>query len=496
MPKKILLKYFSALCLLVILAWPRASAQFGNTYYHMFGIPQANQLNPAFQPGCDGYIGLPSVSPVRFEAESNSLAFGDVFSWDKSLKKYTSFMYSDGNKQKFLDALEPVNQIRAELASSIISIGFRKEELYFTLDFSERIVQGLSFSEDFIEFLMYGNSKSDNFNFSELSENLNYFHELAIGASYNVDDEMQFGLRAKLLLGGANATTRSSDINMKTSLEEWEFDSDIKMDVSIPYIDLPIDDDGFLDIDSIRTVTGDSTIEFFDIFFGLPGDLWDLLQPSELSTIGGLKNPGFAIDLGFSYTPIEKLTVSASLVDLGFIRWKNYVYNFQQEMDYTFQGLEFKLEEDYSPADELKDTLLENIKVKVTQKPYTTMLSGKVYLGVAYNLTEKVRFGGVFRTRIHNYKFYNQYTISANVQPISMFSASVSYSYYSNSYMNLGLGLSLRAGPLNVYFITDQIPSDYFWPKEFSSLNFRLGLNITWGCRAVKKAMKDRPLID
>ena len=53
MPKKILLKYFSALCLLVILAWPRASAQFGNTYYHMFGIPQANQLNPAFQPGCD-----------------------------------------------------------------------------------------------------------------------------------------------------------------------------------------------------------------------------------------------------------------------------------------------------------------------------------------------------------------------------------------------------------------------------------------------------------
>ena len=55
MPKLNLLKITIAVCFAVIISLPYASAQFGNTYYHMFGVPQANQLNPAFQPGCDGY---------------------------------------------------------------------------------------------------------------------------------------------------------------------------------------------------------------------------------------------------------------------------------------------------------------------------------------------------------------------------------------------------------------------------------------------------------
>jgi hypothetical protein len=263
----------------------------------------------------------------------------------------------------------------------------------------------------------------------------------------------------------------------------------VKVDASIPYLEsLPVDDEGYLDVDSLANSD-------FDLLFGFPAGIPDLLQPSSLSTIGGIKNPGFALDLGFSYTPLEQLTVSVSAIDLGFIRWKNDVFNFNQELDYTFEGIEFRVEEDYNPGDGLFDSLENDLKVRVSQNPYTTMLTGKVYLAAAYDLTERVRFGGVFRTRIHNYKFYNQYTISANVQPISMFSASLSYSIYGNSYMNLGLGLSLRAGPLNLYFVTDQAPSAYFWPTEFSSLNFRLGMNIVWGC-TVPKGMKDRPLID
>ena len=76
-----------------------------------------------------------------------------------------------------------------------------------------------------------------------------------------------------------------------------------------------------------------------------------------------------------------------------------------------------------------------------------------------------------------------------------MLSGSLSYSMYGNNYMNLGLGLSVRGGPVNIYFITDQAPSAYFWPKEFSSLNFRLGLNLVFGCDASGRK-KDRPLID
>jgi hypothetical protein len=187
--------------------------------------------------------------------------------------------------------------------------------------------------------------------------------------------------------------------------------------------------------------------------------------------------------------------ISASVLDLGFIRWRNYTYNFKQEMDYSFEGVEFTLEEDWDPGEGLLDSLQEVTRIQTSQQKYTSFLSSRVYIGAAYELSEKVRFGGVFRTRIHNYRFYNQFTVSANYQPFHMLSGTLSYSIMGNHYMNLGLGLSIRGGPFNIYFITDQAPSVYFWPQELSSLNFRFGFNLVFGCEGGAHK-KDRPLID
>lgn len=490
MPLRSLIKYLLAALLVAQLSGQRSEAQYANTYYYMFGVPQANQLNPAFQPGCNGYLGVPFLAPVRFQVESNSITYGDVIQWNPGLDRNVTFMHPYGDKDKFLNALQPSNRIRSELATSIFSLGWRKDAWFFTIDLNERLVEGITFPKDLAELLIYGNLRQSEFKLSEMNQELKYFHQFAIGASYNMDDEIQVGVRAKLMLGGSNLVTENSLLNLKTSLDEWKFQSDIGVNVSIPYLeDIPVDQDGYLDMDSLANAGT-------DLLFNFPGKLADLWSPTGLSTLTGIKNPGFAIDLGFNYFPIEKLSFSASVVDLGFIRWRNYVWNFHQEANYSFTGLEFKLDDNFSAADALLDSLKEEMKIKVTRDPYTTMLAGKIYLGAAYNLTEKVRFGAVFRTRIYNYKFYNQYTISANVQPISMFSASLSYSIYGNSYTNLGLGLSLRLGPLNVFFITDQAPSAYLWPEDFTALNFRFGLNIVWGCTALPRAMKDRPLID
>jgi hypothetical protein len=199
---RLLMRFTLAAFLAAFAIWPQADAQYANTYYYMYGVPQANQLNPAFQSGCNGYLGMPFLSPIRFQIESNSITYGDIFQWSSSLNKYITFMHPEGDKQKFLDALKPSNRIRSEAATSFLSAGWRKEEWFFTLDFNERIVEGTSFSKDLAEFLIYGNLHQSNFNFSDLAQNLSYFHQLAIGISYNLDDEMQFGIRAKLLLGG------------------------------------------------------------------------------------------------------------------------------------------------------------------------------------------------------------------------------------------------------------------------------------------------------
>jgi len=490
MPERI--RYIIALCCMIILAWTGTSAQYSNTYYYMHMIPQANQLNPAFQPMCQSYIGFPVLSPVRFGIESNSLKYKDIFSWDASTNKFISFMHPEGDKQKFLNALEPVNVVRAGLATTIVSVGWRNELFFFTVDFSQRIDQDFSFSRDLGAFMINGNLNQSRFNFSDLANNINLYHELAMGVSYNFEDEFQLGARAKLLFGLGNVSVPQSNINMKTSIDEWNVKSAIMADASLPYVDLPIDADGYLDIDSLQSL---GELDQMDLIFGIPTGLPNLISPSNLGTIFGVKNPGFALDIGFNYRPVEKVIVSASVLDLGFIRWRNSTYNFKQEIDYSFKGVEYTLDDDWDPIEGLLDSLKDVTKIKTSQNKYTSYLSSRVYLGAAYELSEKVRFGGVFRTRIHHYKFYNEFTVSANYQPFNMLSGTLSYSIVGHNYMNLGLGLSVRGGPFNFYFITDQAPSAYFWPQEFSSLNFRFGFNLVFGCDP-SGSKKDRPLID
>jgi hypothetical protein len=144
----------------------------------------------------------------------------------------------------------------------------------------------------------------------------------------------------------------------------------------------------------------------------------------------------------------------------------------------------------------MMDTLMNQMDFYVSNDPYTTNLSGTLRVGAAYELNPAVRFGLATSTMVYNSRFYNQVTLSANVQPIRAFSASLSYSIIGKNYANLGFGLSLKAGPFNFYFITDQVPSAYLIPKSIQGMNFWLGMNTVFGC-SKKKAKKpdDLPLI-
>ncbi|GAI98165.1 unnamed protein product, partial [marine sediment metagenome] len=95
------------------------------------------------------------------------------------------------------------------------------------------------------------------------------------------EDEFQLGARAKLLLGMGNVSVRQSDINMKTSIDEWNIKSAILADVSLPYVDLPIDEDGYLDIDSLQSL---GELDQMDLIFGIPTGLPNLISPSNLGT--------------------------------------------------------------------------------------------------------------------------------------------------------------------------------------------------------------------
>ncbi len=457
-----------------------ATGQYSTTAYHMYGIPQANQLNPAFQPSCSWYLGMPGLSPFRLKVESTSIGYNDIFTYDDNLNAFISFMHPNSDKGIFMDALKTHNNIRMDASFDILSFGFKKEQMFFSLDITERIENTIILPEDFFEFAVYLSKHQDRFSFADMGGYSRYWREIAIGMSYNVDDEFQVGGRAKILLGVANVRARVTDMNIITSTDVWDISSRIDVDISAPGVVTYAQADGLMD-----------SIDFDS----------DILESEIISTALGFGNPGFGIDFGFQYRPLDYLTVSGSINDLGFIKWKNNVTNLANDGAFTFDGLAIDIlgdggDDEQTAVDQMIDSLSSQLDFYVSNDPYTTMLSGGFHLGAAYELNEKVRFGVVDRIRIYKAKFYNQFTLSANVQPIRAFSASFSYSVIGNNFTNIGLGLSMYAGPLNLYFITDQLLSAALIPSSLQSLNFRLGMNLVFGCSKKKKEMGDRPLID
>jgi hypothetical protein len=461
-----------------------SDAQISTTLYHMYGVPQANQLNPAFQPHCNGYLGFPMLSPLSFSVDSDPLKYDDIFSYNSELDQMITFMHREGDKEAFINTLEPYNTLSSSVGSGPLSLGWRKNQFYFTIDFKERIELNSAFTKDMAEFILNGNLNQERFNFSGTGVDVNYFHEFSIGMSYDYEDQFQVGGRVKFLFGTANVNTRLSDITLRAYEDRWDFNSNIMLDVTGPELIIPVDSAGFVIWDEIDAEIDPENENYV-------GYVLD-----NMSTFLGIGNPGFGIDLGFNFYPIEDLSVSASVNDLAFIRWRNNAYQLEQDGAFTWEGVEVTLEEDWDPGEDLLDSLETQMKFTSFNEPYTTFLSGKAYMGVAYEINDKVKFGVVDRVRIYNRNFYNQLTLSANVMPIQLFSASLSYSIIGTNYMNFGLGLSLLLGPFNIYFITDQAPSGYLFPDEINSVNFRFGLNLVFGCAQLPKKLKDRPIID
>ena len=147
------------------------------------------------------------------------------------------------------------------------------------------------------------------------------------------------GLKSKLLFGIANLSTSESDINLITGADRWVIDANYDMNFSMPGVIVPIDADGFLDFD-----TGfdfDSTLSTFKDYRKI-----------------GTQNVGLAFDIGAHFRPIDRLEISASIIDLGYIRWKGYIFSMDQTSEFNYEGIEAdRLNELDNIGDQILDTL-------------------------------------------------------------------------------------------------------------------------------------------
>jgi hypothetical protein len=458
--------------------------QQSTTMYHMFGVPQSHTMNPAFQPRCGFYLGFPGISPLAVNFDNSALKLEEIVWYDNALDSLITFLHPKADINDFLNNFKHTSYFHNEVVTHIGSFGWRKEDWFYSVGIAQKASLKFGYPGDLMNFLLTGNEDGEVFDLSGFGFDATGYLEISLGMSKKINPDLSFGARAKYLLGEANISLAKTNATVDTHLKYWEVNAEFEGRLNIPFLEVPVVDNKF-DFEN-REMDDDFA----------PADVINSV----------FRNPGIALDLGVEYQPMNNVYLSASIIDLGFIHWGGNPYKMEQSGSFLFEGVDVFYEDDsVSIGEAYLDTLNQKLTYTPSRDPYTTMLNSKVLLGGKYMPTEKIALGVLSRSEIIRGRIRQKLTLSANFYPIKAFSASFSYSMMNYTYNNFGFGSSVKLGPLNLYMISDLIPMPWqlateqttdlpIIPHKATAFNFRIGLNLIFGCRAARP--KDLPLID
>ena len=188
-----------------------------------------------------------------------------------------------------------------------------------------------------------------------------------------------------------------------------------------------------------------------------------------------------------TYKPIENLTLSAAITDLGFISWKN-THHASSQGDYTFDGFnniyigsdKDQTEDIDDQFDQIGDDLEEMFSVYDDgTKTATQALAATLNVGAEYKLPayDKLKFGFLYTSRIHGKYSWHQGMLNVGVRPVKWFECNVNGAVTSTGVTAGGM-LSLKAPHFNFYIAADRFFSKM--GKQGVPLNSSNG-NITFG---------------
>jgi hypothetical protein len=467
------------LIILLLIEGPELSGQV-NTLYYMDGIPQSYFLNPATQPQCNIFIGVPVASSQYYNFYNSSIRLDDMFWNDAASGEVLHAFHPDADVADFIAGFDDENYLTGDLFVNLLSFGFRVREMYFALDISSRTKERITYPDELIEFIVNGNENGETYDFSALKMDGVEYMEYGITVSRRFGDQLTVGIRPKLLAGVATMKWDDSNMELYTSWEEWTLNSDLNIHISAPGMTIPTDADGVID---------------FEQDFGFDSAFNSFSDYKKVA----LGNLGMGVDLGVHYNPIEELQISAGLIDLGYIKWKNHSYNVSLNGSYSYTGIALN-PGDTSLNYDILDSITSSLEFTASPESFRTTLEPKVFLSARYFFIPQFDAGFVSRYEFREEGFRFNLTLLANVRPSSMFSLTGSYTPVGGNASSFGLGFSLNLGPFNVYFVSDYLTGKYNLVEKVPLLDnmnrytFRYGVNLVFGYNQRKKLRKDKPM--
>ncbi len=448
------------------------------TLMNLSNVQQVQYINPAFRPQAKINIGVPGASSTYFNHYNTVFTPKDLF----SVEGNTTTLRVDHLKKMW----KKRNHISVTGDYDFLHFGFAIKKSYFSFNITEHFFSRLTLPGDLLRLPLTGNASSDLENgildLSGFGVELDHYRKYAVGFQREINERLSVGGKLKYLYGMENIQTRKSDFTLETDPEtyDWKLNGEFAVSTSGIY--------------SLTDSIDDNT---------------DIENGDISGYIAKRKNRGLGIDIGATYEVTDKLTVGASVVDLGFIRWKNDNRSAtSSDGSFVFTGVDFTnaiLAEDADRQDSidaaiegLQNEFEESFSVSNNTDAYTTSLLSRFYLSGSYKLIDKEKWKSRASALIHGELFKGRLrpslTLGYTQDLGKVLQATASYSMTNRSFNNLGLGMSLNLGFLQFYVVTDNImaanlatftsgDSQFSYPYSAKNMHIRTGVNLTFGMR-------------
>jgi hypothetical protein len=441
--KKIILFSF------VLLGSLMSKAQSNLTLYNMKYIPQRSSVNPALTPDCRWYLGTPGLSSIDFNFNSNAVAFKEISNSSVPSAEPGKFTLDIEQLGNILDHGAFVN---LDVDLELINFGFKIRKSMFSFSATEKIKTRVGIPKDLLKLAFEGNGRGNlgyDFNFNFGLEVL-YTREFALGYSRALlNDKLTIGGRLKYIQGLNVINTVKNDVKFTTNEQNFGYtvSADIIVNASTPSLDSK------------------------------------LTPEQRVSALINNGNNGFGLDIGIQYELTDKITLSASVLDLGVVKWENNITNIKSRnpgASYDFNGVDIL---DYigdsanvgTGFTALGDTLLEVFALDTAKSSFTTGLLSEFYIGANYHITDNHNVGALVYGSFNNKQFFPAVTLSWNSMFGKVLALSASYSIMRGSYANVGVGMGLNLGVEQFYFASDNVLGVF--TGDVQNMSARFGWN-------------------
>ena len=469
-----------------ILSFARAQNQ--PLLYDFTEIPQSLLLNPGVKVGYSWYAGIPTLSGVFFQARSNALTYNDLFAND-GLNFYQKV------ERNALNRLTPDDEVGTSFQIDVLNGGFRgrkhPENFYSFGMFLQHDLQVYWPSD--IVLLGWDGSASQldrRFDLGHLNLQGHLRNVIHFGLNRPITERLTAGARVKVYSGIFNFISTRNSGYFSTSLDRFGVSTQNTL------------------VANMRLQT--TGLEAYrKLISANPNNVGSVIgrETSKRALLGG--DLGLGLDLGFTYNITNQLYVTGSLLDWGIMSNSSEVRNVELRGQNTVIASPVEQEALVSPDDEFWQALADEINNLVpfveNQEGYLTFNPLKLYGSIRYNFgappsrsneencscsyrNPKGR-NTAARSPFRNGLGAQLYLINRPRGPQSAISIffqrqlttgigiKTTYTADKFSKTNIGLGVNVQAGPVEMYVLADNLLG-YANLANSNFAAFQIGLNI------------------